>query len=313
VAGGSGAAGGSGHAGSFVNGGSGGGASGFGGSAVFGGAGHGNAGHGGAGALVGGNGGASGAVGQGGSAEEGPPAAVARMTLLWGFAEEIPVAVQQPALEQSKGLWLVSSHLIFDWLEESSPTLEWLGEVENVGNEVVCNPYVKVVFHAGAVPGVERFTLTASVKGKHRLTSSSQSPSRCVAPGETAPAWFHAPHDLKNKVEDSRLAVVSWLSVPTTESEPDPHAPSLHDLTVEGNQSDRYGVRGVVQLGSAALSTLTLNVYPRVDGVLAGSMSTSIYGEQLPAGGQKEIATSGFQVPFSSFLTAVDYAESTAP
>ena len=252
----------------------------------------------------------AGQAGEGGAPDPGPQVAVSRLTLRTQFGDSHTApAVMQPDTSQSKGLWLVSSHLIFD--TRSQPAYEWYGEVKNFGDQTVCTPYVHVTFYANATdpPSLERYELDAVVHAPLLLTTEDKHGIRCLAPGESAAASSYA-QGPDMKVFDSSVVVVSWLSLPATEVETDPHAPTLEQLAIQGSGDD-FRVYGFANVGSVALSSITIDAFPRVDGVIAGEIFKIMIGVELPAQSQQEFVTSSFSKPFTSFLWSLDYFEPT--
>jgi hypothetical protein len=239
---------------------------------------------------------------------------VARITMRSQVSEydTNPHAVMQPDLAGSRGLWLQSSHLIIDAKSALPNTwYDWYGEVKNFGSEVVCTPLVNIKFFADLGQTLQRYAVAGTVRPKLMLETLTKGSIRCLGPGESAVALAHVvvQGSDSTKVEDTALEVVSWQSESTTEVEPDPKLPTLEQLTVSGSVVDGYGVHGFVNVGSAKLSSLSVNIYPRVGGTIGGSVVASIIGQELPAQSQHEFATSLFHQQFATFLTSVEYFE----
>jgi hypothetical protein len=217
----------------------------------------------GGGGTGGGTGGDMGTGGSAGGGDAGPDgtggagpseAGVAcPMTILTSPAG---VTFTQTADGEAMGLKLVSSDIVAS--ASDARFLDWNAEVVNCSSKVICSPSAKVTFRdaGGAARADFSYSLSASV-----YDTKIGIPTKCLAPGEHG--YVNAIQNLPSAIMLSSLTaadvVFTAYASPDAVLAKDPPKILTADVVQGGLGTSR--VEGQVQVGAAALSSITMYVW----------------------------------------------------
>lgn len=264
----------------------------------------------------GGTGGSSNAGGTGGSPSAGagglppsiqqPPrsraerrdAAGVKTLRVW----ETPPPISQPPIEQSGGLWIVSSNLIFKDVQG----YVWLVEIANFGNKTVCYPEAIAELREGGATGLLRLKMDVFSDAIQYVDAAGDRVP-CLPPGETVPllgTGFLTDQKAAEEFAPKTLNV-QWASTDGTGRVPDPLSPKL--TSVKLDSGDRWSVSGTIAgHPSEHVYNLGVAVYCRRDGFLWEELTATKLGI-FEANEVWQFQTTSTAEPFGEYRLGLDF------